>query len=96
MGTAPAARRAMLYSLETSALTGGGVALCAWLAFRFGAAAVVAGGAGIAAGVLALFARKAPLQVARRPGAVRGGLLLGYATSLVAAGALLVRAGAGA
>jgi hypothetical protein len=87
-----AARRATFYSLHASALVGGAVALVAWLTFRTFEAALVAGGAGIVAALLAMLARRAPLGVPGTSAEARGALLVVYAVSLMAGSGLLLRA----
>jgi hypothetical protein len=87
-----AARRATFYSLHASALFGGAVALVAWLAFRTYEAALVAGGAGIVAALLAILARRAPLGVPGTSAEARGALLVAYAVSLLTGSGLLIRA----
>lgn len=89
-----ATRRATLYGLHVSATFGGAVACAAWIAFRFGPAAAVAGAAWLAGGLLALLSRRCPLAGITRAAAARGALLHAYGASLLTLGGLLLARGA--
>lgn len=88
-----AAHRATLSGLHASCAFGGLVGVLAWLGFGFRPAAIVSGAAWLAAGLLALLARRSPVCGFTRRIAIRGALLLGYGTALLALGGLLLGRG---